>query len=298
MKYKIGDRVSWDSAAGKVSGIVVDRIDAGVIPNIALEIYATSDNPGYLLECDRGQVLVGKLERDLLLEQSQILQGESLFPPLSDSLLRKINSFVPEGFPPVTGEGLTAVKFTVADNLVNRGKGKWVEKDLQVLVKMLNTMGIPHTLDHDWENIEKAPGVVLEGILEKFNTAPPEILTAADNKEWNSKIIAKEGGYFRAVATVALRIDSSLVQNLQFGIGRAVSLGGFAFKDYVCPICDTSFTFKNCPHYIPGGWDAWGEDTNLVAPYYIRDGLYDLGELSSVLIANLPGATALVGNAV
>lgn len=307
--FKVGDRVCWESAVGKTTGRIFEIFDRGLIPGISLDIEANPQNLGYLIELDtpsRKGVVVGKTASDLKFAIPAIVETEKeipdsiitgVFPSLTQQQLAKINQFIPDGFPPVNHEKLTVVKFTVADNLVNRGRGKWREKDLIILAKMLDTMGVPHTLDHDWENIEKTQGLVIEGKIVKEKTAPDNLVSAAGNKQLNSEIIKKEG-FVQVLATVAFPIDSPIVQRLGMGIGRAVSLGGFAFEDYVCPICETSFTYKNCQHYIPGGWDAWGEDPNLVAPYYIRDGLYDLGELSSVLIANLPGATAVVGNGV
>ena len=307
--FKIGDRVSWESAAGKTTGRIFEIFDSGLIPGIHLDIKASPQNLGYLIELDtpnRKGVVVGKMASDLkftipaIVETEEIIPGSiitGVFPSLTQQQIAKVNQFIPAGFPPVNPEELTVVKFTVADNLVNRGRGKWREKDLVVLAKMLDTMGVPHTLDHDWEDIAKTQGLVIEGKIVKEKTAPDNLISAAGNKKLNSEIVKKEG-FLQVLATVAFPINSLIVQRLSMGIGRAVSLGGFAFEDYLCPICETSFTYKNCPHYIPGDWDAWGEDPNLVAPYYIRDGLYDLGELSSVLIANLPGSTAVVGNGI
>ncbi|MEG3875799.1 hypothetical protein QT972_00245 [Microcoleus sp. herbarium7] len=299
--YKIGDLVAWDSAIGTITGKIKDSFDSGLIPGIQAKINCSFENPGYLIELensDRQGILIGKNASDLRLEVFNDLNLEvTTFPKLSLQQISKLNQFIPAGFPKPNPEDLTVIDFVVADNLVNRGRGKWREKDLIILAKMLNTMGIPHTLDHDWEDIEKTQGLVIEGKIFKNTIAPENLVSSAGNKDLNSEIVKKEG-FVQVIAAVVFLIDSPIVQRLSMGIGRAVSLGGFAFEDYVCPICETSFTYKNCPHYIPGGWDAWREDPNLVAPYYIRDGLYDLGELSSVLIANLPGATAVVGNGI
>lgn len=303
--FKIGDEVSWDSSVGTVNGVIEQVVLEGLIPKIGINVATTKTTPGYLIKLANRQddVFVGKLHSDLQEQKTEVLaidaKSDNLdtFPRLTKQQLAKLNKFRPLGFPPVPSEQMTVVSFFVADNLVNRGRGKWMEKDLVVLAKMLDTMGVPHTLDHDWEDIAKTQGLVIEGKIVKEKTAPDNLISAAGNKKLNSEIVKKEG-FLQVLATVAFPIDSPIVQRLGMGIGRAVSLGGFAFEDYVCPICETSFTYKNCPHYIPGCWDAWGEDPSLVAPYYIRDGLYDLGELSSVLIANLPGATAVVGNGV
>jgi len=300
-KYKIGDCVEWDSAIGTITGKIKNVFNNGTIPGIKAEIECCKQDPGYLIELttsDRKGVLIGKNASDLRLENLATIQHKvTEFPKLTEKQILKLNQFIPKSFPQPNPETLTSIDFVVADNLVNRGRGKWREKDLVILAKMLDTMGVPHTLDHDWEDIAKTQGLVIEGKIFNEKTAPDNLISAAGNKKINSEIVKKEG-FLQVLATVVFPIDSPIVQRLSMGIGRAVSLGGFAFEDYLCPICETSFTYKNCPHYIPGGWDAWGEDPNLVAPYYIRDGLYDLGELSSVLIANLPGATAVVGNGI
>lgn len=308
--FKIGDRVCWESAAGKITGRILESFDSGLIPKININIEASPQNLGFLIELDsssRSGVIVGKNASDLKLAIPALVETEKevsgsiitgIFPALNKQQIAKINQFIPTGFPLITADNkITVVKFIVADNLVNRGRGKWREKDLIVLAKMLDTMGISHTLDHDWEDITKTQGLVIAGEIFKNEKAFDSLISAAGNKKLNSEIVKKEG-FVQVIATVAFPINSLIVQRLSMGVGRAVSLGGFAFEDYVCPICETSFTHKNCPHYIPGGWDAWDEDPNLVAPYYIRDGLYDLGELSSVLIANLPGATTVVGNSI
>lgn len=308
--FKIGDRVCWESAAGRATGRISESFDSGLIPKISINIEASPQNLGFLIELDSSSqsgVIVGKNASDLklaipaLVETEKEVSGSIItgtFPALNEQQIAKINQFIPAGFPLITADNkITVVKFIVADNLVNRGRGKWREKDLIVLAKMLDTMGIPHTSDHDWEDMEKTQGLVIAGEIFKNEKASDSLISAAGNKKLNSEIVKKEG-FVQVIATVAFPIDSLIVQRLSMGVGRAVSLGGFAFEDYVCPICETSFIHKNCPHYIPGGWDAWDEDPILVAPYYIRDGLYDLGELSSVLIANLPGATAVVGNSI
>lgn len=299
--FRIGDKVVWDSSVGAVSGIVEEIILDGLIPRISVDITTAKDSPGYLIKlAGRRDVFVGKLHSDLkheiLAAQAVISQDESL-PYLTEQQLAKLNKFRPANFPLIADKQMVAVSFAVADNLVNRGKGKWVEKDLVKMTKMLDSMGLPHILNHNWEAVEDVQGIIIEAGLVK-SEPPTELVDILQNSELNRQIVKNEG-FIQVIATVAFPADSAIVNKLKIGLGRAVSLGGFSFKDYVCPICNTSFSFKKCPHYIPDSWTEWDADPALVAPYYIRDGLYDLGELSTVVIANLPGASLVTaGNSI
>lgn len=299
--FRIGDIVIWDSSIGIVSGIVEKVILEGLIPNISVDIATTKNSPGYLIKLTdkREDVFVGKLHSDLKTETlvTETVEENGVLPYLTEQQLSKLNKFRPSNFPLIGNKEMVAVSFVVADNLINRSNGKWVEKDLVKMTKMLDTMGLPHILDHDWEEVEDVQGIIIEASLVKPEP-PTELVNALQNSELNRQIIKKEG-FIQVIATVALPVDSEIIDRLRIGLGRAVSLGGFSFKDYVCPICNTSFSFKNCPHYIPDGWTEWDADPALIAPYYIRDGLYDLGELSTVVIANLPGASLVTaGNSI
>ena len=90
-------------------------------------------------------------------------------------------------------------------------------------------------------------------------------------------------------ADVAFPVTSPVLSGLKFGLIGNVSLGGFVYSDVFCPSCRTSFDDKHCPHYVPDrGWTAESDEN--FAPYFIRQGVYDLGELSIVLIPNIPAA--------
>ncbi|MEG5173301.1 hypothetical protein [Microcoleus sp. B3-D7] len=303
--FKIGDEVSWDSSVGTVSGIVEQVVLDGLIPKISIDIATTKTTPGYLIKLANRQddVFVGKLHSDLREPKTEVAVTEvapdrhDTLPYLTKPQLAKLNKFRPSGFPLIADETMVAISFVVADNLINRSKGKWTEKDLAKMAKMLDRMGLPHILNHNWESVEDVQGIIIEAKLVK-SKPPSELVDALQNGELNRQIVKNEE-FVQVVATVAFPANSGIVDKLKIGLGRAVSLGGFSFKDYVCPLCNTSFSFKNCPHYIPDSWTEWDADPSLVAPYYIRDGLYDLGELSTVVIANLPGASLVTaGNGV
>lgn len=295
--FKVGDEVSWDSSVGTVSGTIEQVVLDGLIPKISIDIPATKNAPGYLIKLTNRQdnVFVGKLHSDLREPKTEISVTEitpdrpDALPYLTKQQLAKLNKFRPVGFPLIADEQMVAVSFVVADNLINRSKGKWAEKDLDKMAKMLDRMGLPHILNHNWEAVEDVQGIIIEAKLLKSKPST-ELVDVLQNGELNRQIVKNEE-FMQVIATVAFPANSGIVEKLKIGLGRAVSLGGFSFKDYVCPICNTSFSFKNCPHYIPDSWTEWDADPSLVAPYYIRDGLYDLGELSTVVIANLPGAS-------
>ena len=189
--FKIGDRVCWESAAGKTTGRILESFDSGLIPKISINIEASPQNLGFLIELDsssRSGVIVGKNASDLHLEVSAAAIQNSDLPKLTKKQILKLNQFTPKGFPNPNPQNLTVIDFVVADNLVNRGRGKWREKDLVVLAKMLNTMGVPHTLDHDWEDITKTQGLVIAGDILKNEKAPENLISAAGNKKLNSEI--------------------------------------------------------------------------------------------------------------
>lgn len=306
----INEVVRWDSAIGIAEGKIVKVVKRGKVPDVAIDISASVDNPAYQIELLRdGQstgIFIGKHHSDLSvvspveikmvaeMPESEDEEETDLFPPLTQAQADKINKYRPKGAKEILPNEMVVIEFVAADNLINRGRGKWREKDLKKMVDFFNSLGIPFISDHDWENIKKTLGIVIEGRLLKTPFPPNEILSAAGNKDANTEIVRKEGGYIQAIATVALPVDSDAIERLRYGMGRSVSLGGFSFRDYICPICETSFSDKNCPHYIPDYWAMWeAEDPSLIAPYYIRDGLYDVGELANVVIPNLPGAIAV-----
>lgn len=203
--------------------------------------------------------------------------------------LEKINRFTPVQLPPLEAHEVCVVSFVGADNLLNRGLGKWIEADLAVLTKLLP--GLPFTLDHDWGEVAKGQGLIFDARMLKSQSAPQDALNQAGNFDVNRQVVAKEG-HVQVEFDVSFPMRSAALEGLRFGWLGAVSMGGFNYKDIVCPLCQTSFDDKHCPHYAPD--PSWGLTADVgegkVAPYYIRSQVFDLGEVSLVLIANLPKA--------
>lgn len=178
---------------------------------------------------------------------------------------------------------VVVVEIIAADNLMNRSRGKWSKDSLQKLAAL--APGITFTLDHDWENIGKVQGRVFDAAY--LEPEPPlEDLIKAGNFELNRWIVGEEG-YGRVELKVAIPVDAPVLDSLWLGTTSYVSLGNFTIEDIWCPLCDRSFYDAACPHLIPSLYDA---DTDITAPFYIRKGSKDLGEVSLVLIPNLPGA--------
>lgn len=202
--------------------------------------------------------------------------------------LALINRFTPVRMPDLTAEEVVTIPFTATDNLLTRSLGKWAAADLATLARLLP--GLPFTLDHDWSDVSKSQGLVYDARVIKADTAPDEIVSAAGNYRSNSQIIKQEG-YLTCECDVAFPNTSAIVSALKFGMLGKVSLGGFVYEDTLCPLCETSFLDKHCPHFLPEPFwsEPDGGDGN-IAPYFIRSGVYDLGELSSVLIPNIFGA--------
>jgi hypothetical protein len=145
--------------------------------------------------------------------------------------------------------------------------------------------GITVTLDHDWENINKVQGRVFDAKYEE-EEPPYNELAKAGNFELNSWIVGDEG-YAKLELKAIIPVDSPILESLWLGTISYVSLGNFTIEDLWCPLCDCSFYDAACPHLIPSLVES---DTEITAPFYIRKGSKDLGEVSLVLIPNLPGA--------
>lgn len=206
----------------------------------------------------------------------------------TDSELLKINQYTSAG-ETLTAENVFVVRNAIAaDNLLNRSLSKWGIKEIQDLSKMLP--GLPITLNHQDDLVEKVQGVVFDArAVERKPT--DNILALAGNGSLNQIVFAAEG-YWVLEFDFYLPANSPAIDPIKYGILSRLSLGGFDFKDYICPLCNKSFEDKpSCPHYPPQPWYGLTADTDpLVAPYSLRSKVFDLGEVSFVLIGNLPGA--------
>lgn len=239
------------------------------------------------IELSRSHVkLVGSIGSDTVSPDS-IKSNYRMAAP-SASQLAKINQFLPVGADPFTADQVVSIPFIAADNLINRSIDKWDVASLKSMVRL--APGLPATIDHDWCGAEKEWGRIYSADFVSTPEAPPEAIDRAGNKTKNLQII-KDEGYCAAVFEVFATVDKPIVQSLYSGHSGNVSTGGFRFTDYHCPICQTPFEDPLCPHVCDDHWlTPEQRKSDRVAPWAVRVGLYDLGELSIVLIPNLPNA--------
>ena len=211
----------------------------------------------------------------------------------------EISKYRPAGLAPRSPEDWMVLPIAAADNLVNRGYGRWTPAALQKITTM--AAGIPLILEHEWSDPLKARGVVFAAAMV---TIPPTaallshgLLSGAGMMEANRAIAGVEG--YQAVvmmaATPIVQDRLAFLDAVSSGAIASVSLGAFQLRseDYGCPICKTPFADARCPHlppdgryYLPGDHEGDLE----VAPYYERLTTRDLGEVSFVNVPNLPKA--------
>ena len=202
-----------------------------------------------------------------------------MFPKPTDAQLDLINKFTAAQ---IQAEEVVVVSFVGTDNLLNRSLGKWGINELEKLAGLLP--GLPLTLDHDWVNVSKVQGLAFDARV-TISPNPPEWVSRSASYTWNMAIIAKEG--YRALEfDVSIPANAEILIPLRFGSIGKISLGGFAYKNIICPLCNVPFDDQRCPHLIP---DNFTSNELNAAPYYIRSDVIDLGEASIVTIPNYIG---------
>ena len=204
----------------------------------------------------------------------------------------------------VSADELAVVSFIAADNLMNRSASKW---DLTALKKIPNMLkkGLPLMLNHDWDNISSIAGIIFDGkTVRSANTDGRElnrIISLSGAEQFNREIILNEG-YWTAQVSAAIPlntfdyvqktyVENPILRGIRLGYYRFVSCG-FHMYELHCPLCNTSFMDRKCPHVPPSTIGETDPD-GIIAPYAIRKKLTDMGELSLVTIPNLPGAEVI-----
>lgn len=265
------------------TGIVLEKSGTD---SATIDLISGNDRTGTIVTISTQHL---KISVDAAIVEGSIRDRFKMGTP-TDKQLERINQFIPSGMPAMTASDVVTVPFVAADNLVNRSLDCWDVASLKKMAQLLP--GLPMTLDHDWEDTSKEWGRIYKAELVSSKTAPEEAIDRAGNASRNRQVIEKNG-FSQVIFEVFAPIDSPVVKALKRGHSGGVSTGGFQFKDYFCPICDTSFYDPKCPHVPPDRWMGFTDDDPDVAPYAIRVGLFDIGEVSIVTMPNLPNAGIL-----
>jgi hypothetical protein len=283
-KYKTNNGIK--SAHGVVLSTVGDTA--------TIEIIRDSVRTGTVLQLPRSHLVELKNQQialsptaDFLVPDVDLRSRYAMAPP-TDSQLKIINSYLPNGITRLAAEDTMVVPFVAADNLLSRRLDRWSVDSLESMAQLLP--GLPALLDHDWDDTSKEWGRIFAAEVVRSKTASDKILNQAGNREENLKILRKEG-YDQVVFQVFAATDSPVVRALRRGHSGKISTGAFRFSDYWCPLCDTSFSDPECPHIPPfPAWGIYPDEEEGVAPYATRMGLYDMGEASIVTVPNMPNA--------
>lgn len=280
-------RVVWSfddrGVVKTATGIVLERCDSD---SASIDLISGNDRTGTIVKIPANHLTIGI---DAAIVEAPIRDRFKMGMP-TDKQLALINQFIPSGSSPMTVSDVVTIPFVAADNLVNRSLDCWNVASLKSMAQQLP--GLPMTLDHDWEDTSKEWGRIYSAEFVRSQTAPESAIDRAGNAKSNRQIIAKHG-FNQVIFEVFAPVDSPVVRALKHGHSGGVSTGGFQFVDYFCPICDTSFYDQKCPHVPPDRWMGITEDDPDVAPYAIRTGLFDIGEVSIVTMPNLPNAGIL-----
>jgi hypothetical protein len=272
-----------DGLRKQASGVVIDESSSSV------RVVIQRDRGDSIIEVPRGHATITDLFADAI--SSDSIRARFVMGTPNASQMAKINQLLPAGAEPFSADQVVTIPFVASDNLVNRSLDRW---DIDSLRRMAQLFpGLPVTRDHDWESADKEWGRVYAAHLVKVEDVPAQVLDRAGNKQSNQAVIAEEGCW-QVICEVFATVDKKTVQDLNSGHSGNVSTGGFRFRDYHCPICKTSFSDPKCPHIPNHRWLSAQERKELqVADFSVRVGLFDLGELSIVLIPNLPNAGIL-----
>jgi len=287
--FEIGEKVQWMVGDAIAMGEVSDVVSSGAVPGVSVRVEGPAAKIRVIrddeLTDDYVAIPLGGIDR--VSTASSLRKKYSIHPP-TDSELERINGMMPAGGKDRTAANTIVIPFVAADNLLSRSLDKWEIDSLKRMADLLP--GLPAMLNHDWGDVGTVWGKVFDAHYEHTKTAPSGMLSASVDRKMNSRVIRDEG-FAQVVAQVFSDSGSQVAKAVADGYIGKVSTGGFYFKDYRCPSCNTSFMDDSCPHYPPMRFQ--GEDIGgnpRMAPYSIRSGLSDMGELSVVSLPNLPNA--------
>jgi hypothetical protein len=212
---------------------------------------------------------------------------------------QKYLKFASADLPAPKQENLVMMRFIFADNLIGRSQMAWHPDALDSIAKRL--IGMPFTVNHDWDEVGEAHGVIYDAQRMSFPDAPQKFTN--NYAEKLNKGIIKSDGWLPVAGKVAFQLEpgtdlgeetAETLNRLALGTGNKVSIGGFRTTEIWCPLCQCPFEDRTiCGHLPPS---PWYEDTDVTAPYTIRKDINDMGEASLVLIPNAPSAGAITND--
>jgi hypothetical protein len=234
---------------------------------------------------------------DLAVSLSQILQSQiSPMGNPTDEQLRLINQFRPMGREAYTADELVSVPLMASNNLLTWGSSRW---SVEALEAMANTYpGKPMILDHSDYTVKETVGFVYDAQMIESNAVPLDVMNGAGEGQNNQAVLQAEG-YHQILVYAAIAANHPIVDALRFGRVSNVSTGCITDGTYTCPLDGTQFGTKSgmrCAegHYLPNPWLTYyldPEEREMIAPYYIKDGVISSYELSFVVAGNLPAAS-------
>lgn len=220
-----------------------------------------------------------------------------------DDQLLKMNRYRPKGAKPYAKEEMMTCSFIASDNLLSYSNAVWGVNELDTMAKYY--CGKPMLPDHDDMRVLGTMGFIYDAVVVKTDIYIP--IDADNPRELikEEKDIVKRDGHIRLMLSAAFPASSIICDLIRYRQVSDVSTGVFTKGISRCPLDGTLFNeYAVCekghimPHpYILMFADLDEEEKKKLAPYYIREGVVDVQELSFVVDGNLPDASIpIAGN--
>jgi hypothetical protein len=201
--------------------------------------------------------------------------------------LTQINQYRPRGTEPYVQQEVYTVPLLASNNLMHSSLAVWDKTALETMVA--SYLGKDLMMDHSWDDSLKDFGFVYDAELwhipKPSNESISRILVESPSPDIDKEIIDRDGLY-QVVCYAAIEASHPLVSEIKYRRKADVSIGGHFRGDYICPLCESSFSDEDCPHYPPVFPFTWFADPEDLAPYYIRAGEVVSLELSFVFSGN------------
>lgn len=216
------------------------------------------------------------------------LKSKLEFRNPTEEELAKINQWRPRGSPEYDANELLTVPILASNNLLHSELMKW---DLNAIESMVASYyGKDFMLNHDWMDVKQTFGFIYDAELWHIPRLSSQqvatLINLSPNPEVDKETLTKEG-YYQVILYGAIEASHPIASEIRYRRKSDISVGGYFHGDWICPLCQSSFSDKACKHYPPS-WlasmlVAFGEiEPEDVAPYYIRSGRMDSVEVSLV----------------